>query len=180
MTKKVLLHTCCGVCAYTCVERLKNEGFIPVAFFFNPNIQPQIEYQKRRDAAFIVAETLGIQILEGEYRPLDWYKDLQPYGQETEGSRRCQLCYKLRLEESFKVSIKESCDYFTTTLSVSPHKTSSVIIEIGKDISRENFLSFDFKQEDGFKKSISAAKELNLYRQNYCGCTYSLRDRNNG
>jgi len=179
MAKKVLLHTCCGVCAYACLERLKAEGFIPVVFFFNPNIQPQIEYKRRRDSAYTVAETLDIEILEGEYQPLDWYKNLQFYGQEAEGGRRCQLCYRLRLEESFKISVNENCDYFTTTLTVSPHKASSVIIDIGEDIGRGNFLSFDFKKDDGFKKSVSAAKKLNLYRQNYCGCTYSLRDRNN-
>lgn len=178
--KKVLLHTCCGVCACACIERLKEERFTPIVFFFNPNIQPQIEYQKRRDATSIVAKALDVQMLEGEYQPSDWYKDLQPYSQEAEGGRRCRLCYRLRLEESFKVSVKEECDYFTTTLSLSPHKISSVIIGIGKDISRNNFLPFDFKKEDGFKKSIIAVKELNLYRQNYCGCTYSLRDYNNG
>lgn len=180
MAKKVLLHTCCGVCVYACIKRLKREGFIPVVFFFNPNIQPQIEYQKRRDAASIVAEALDVQMLEGEYQPSNWYKGLGPYGQEAEGGRRCLLCYRLRLEESFKMSVKEDCDYFTTTLSISPHKISSVIIGIGKDISRNNFLPFDFKKGDGFKKSVDAVKEFNLYRQNYCGCTYSLRDRSNG
>jgi len=178
--EKVLLHTCCGVCAYACIERLKEEWFIPVVFFFNPNIQPQIEYQKRRDAASIVAKALDVQVLEGEYRPSDWYKDLQSYSREAEGGRRCLECYRLRLEESFKISVKENCDYFTTTLSISPHKISSIIIGIGKDISRDNFLPFDFKKRDGFKRSAAAAKELNLYRQNYCGCTYSLRDRSNG
>jgi len=180
VAKKVLLHTCCGVCAYACIERLKEKGFAPIVFFFNPNIQPQIEYQKRRDAASVVAGALDIQMLEGEYRPSDWYKDLGPYGQEAEGGRRCLLCYRLRLEESFKISVKEGCDYFTTTLSLSPHKRSSAIIDIGKNISRDNFLPFDFKKGDGFKRSVAAAKEINLYRQNYCGCTYSLRDRSNG
>ena len=180
MAKKVLLHTCCGVCAYACIERLKEEGFMPIGFFFNPNIQPQIEYQKRRDAAFIVAGALDVQMLEGQYRPSDWYKDLQPYSQEAEGHQRCLLCYRLRLEESFKISVKENCDYFATTLSVSPHKRSSVIIDIGKDIGQNNFLPFDFKKGDGFKRSVAGARELNLYRQNYCGCTYSLRDRSNG
>lgn len=78
------------------------------------------------------------------------------------------------------MSVSQGCDYFTTTLSVSPYKVSSVIIDIGKDIGRNNFLPLDFKKGNGFKKSTAAAKELNLYRQNYCGCTYSLRDRNNG
>ena len=180
MAKKVLLHTCCGVCAYACIERLKEEGFMPIGFFFNPNIQPQIEYKKRRDAASVVAGALNAQMIEGEYRPSDWYKDLQPYGQEEEGRRRCLLCYRLRLEVSFKISVDEDCDYFTTTLSVSPHKASSVIIEIGKDIGHDKFLPFNFKKGDGFKRSAAAAKKFNLYRQNYCGCTYSLRDRSNG
>jgi len=180
MARKVLLHTCCGVCAYACIERIKDEGLIPIVFFFNPNIQPQIEYQKRKDAASIVAKALDVKMIEGEYRPSNWYTALQPYSQEPEGGWRCLLCYRLRLVESFKKLVNEGCDYFTTTLSVSPHKNSAAIIEIGKDISSNKFLPFDFKKRDGFKKSIDAAKRFNLYRQNYCGCTYSLRDLSNG
>lgn len=176
---RVLLHACCGVCACACIEKLKEEGFFILLFFFNPNIQPQVEYKKRRDAACMVAKKFGIEFFEGEYRPSDWYQHLQPYGQEPEGGRRCRLCYSLRLAESFRKSVEEKCDYFTTTLSVSPHKSSPVIIEVGKDIGRNNFLPFDFKKGGGFGRSIVAAKKLGLYRQDYCGCAYSLRDRSN-
>ena len=176
----MLLHACCGICAYACLEKLKEEGFSSTVFFFNPNIQPQIEYQKRKDSAYLVAQTLGIEIIEGEYRPADWFKNFEPYAHEKEGGQRCRLCYKFRLQRTFDVLVKEGYDYFTTTLTVSPYKRSSVIIDIGKNLSQDKFLPFDFKKKDGFKKSIAAAKELNLYRQNYCGCLYSLRDSNGG
>ncbi len=173
--KKVLLHTCCGVCAYACIERLKEEGFSSTAFFFNPNVQPQTEYLKRKDSAYLVAQTLGIEIIEGEYNPGDWLKQMKPYSQEKEGGQRCLLCYRMRLEAAFNLSTQEGYDYFTTTLTISPYKKSSAIIDVGKSLGGDKFLPFDFKKKDGFKKSIAAAKEINLYRQNYCGCLFSRR-----
>ena len=175
MAKKVLLHACCGVCAYACIERLKEEGFSPTVFFFNPNIQPQTEYQKRKDTAFITAGALDVAMIEGNYNSSAWHKEVEPYFQEAEGGQRCLACYKLRLSETFNLLRKEGYDYFTTTLTVSPHKKSSSIIKIGKDIGGDKFLPFDFKKKDGFKKSIAGAKSLNLYQQNYCGCLFSRK-----
>lgn len=174
MPRKVLLHVCCGVCAYACIERLKEQGFLPTLFFFNPNIQPQAEYQKRKQAAVIVAKSLAVEIEEGDYEFADWHNAVMPYRHQREGQKRCLICYRIRLEQTFRFLLKKSYDYFTTTLTVSPYKRSLAIIEIGKDIGADKFLPFDFKKKDGFKKSIAAAKSLNLYRQNYCGCLYSL------
>lgn len=174
MLKKVLLHTCCGVCAYACIEKLKEQGYLPSLFFFNPNIQPQAEYQKRKQAARSVAKNLEVEMKEGGYEFADWYEVARPYQHQKEGQERCLICYRLRLEQTFQVMLKEGFSYFTTTLTVSPYKRSSKIITIGKDIGAEKFLAFDFKKKDGFKKSLTAAKSLNLYRQNYCGCIYSL------
>ncbi len=180
MLKKILVHICCGVCAYACIERLKEEGFSPAAFFFNPNIQPQAEYQRRKQAAEVVAKTLSVGMTEGDYKPSDWQKAIAGHSQDKEGQKRCRLCYKLRMEQTFQIMLKEGYDYFTTSLSISPHKSSLAIIEIGRNIGRDKFLAFDFKKQDGFKKSIIAAKNLNLYRQDYCGCRYSLGNSKDG
>ena len=175
MAKKVLLHACCGVCACACIGKLKEEGFSPIVFFFNPNIQPQTEYQKRKIAAFIMAEALGVTIIEGNYNSSAWQQAVKPYSQKAEGGQRCLACYKMRLSEAFNLLCKKGYNYFTTTLTVSPHKRSSDIIKIGKDIGGDKFLPFDFKKKNGFKKTIAAAKNLNLYQQNYCGCLDSRK-----
>lgn len=173
MKKKVLLHICCGVCAFACIERLKKEGYYVQGFFFNPNISIAEEYIKRKDAAMSVGEITKVSVIEGRYFPQAWENLCQQYKDEKEGGQRCRLCYKLRLEETSIVAGENNFDYFTTTLTVSPHKNSRVIIETAKEIDKERFLSIDFKKEDGFKNSIELAKKHNLYRQNYCGCKYS-------
>ncbi|MFH1519027.1 MAG: epoxyqueuosine reductase QueH [Candidatus Omnitrophota bacterium] len=180
MLKKVLVHVCCGVCAYGCIERLKEEGFVPAVFFFNPNIHPQSEYQKRKQTAEVVAKALSVGMIEGDYEPSDWQKATAGHSQDKEGQKRCLLCYRLRIEQTFQIVLKEGYDYFTTALSISPHKSSLAIIEIGREIGKDKFLAFDFKKQDGFKKSIAAAKSLDLYCQNYCGCRYSLRNSKDG
>ncbi len=173
MNKKILLHVCCGVCACVSMARLKQEGFSIEALFFNPNIHPYSEYLKRREASRKSAARQGIRLSEGKYKIFDWFKVCKPCRQDKEGGRRCSLCYEFRLKESFRVCREKQCDYFTTTLTISPHKASSVILEIGSRIGKDKFLPLDFKKGDGFKESMAAAKSLNLYRQNYCGCVYS-------
>lgn len=173
--KKVLLHVCCGVCALSSIDRLKQEGFSVEALFYNPNIQPHSEYLKRKQAAVTAAQTKEIKITEGEYNNADWLKICGPYKEEKEGGKRCSLCYEMRLKETFLFCLKNNFDYFTTTLTISPHKNSQAIIELGKKIGKDKFLCLDFKKQEGFKKTMEEAKALNLYRQNYCGCEYSRK-----
>ncbi len=170
---RVLLHICCGVCAFASIQKLKQDGFIVCGFFFNPNIYPYPEYEKRLNTARKVCAELDITLEEGGYFSSQWFNFHQQYRQEKEGQKRCQLCYQWRLKETFNFCCRKNYDYFATTLSISPHKQAKVINEIGKSISADKFLACDFKKDDGFRKSIAAAKELNLYRQNYCGCIYS-------
>ncbi len=170
--KKVLLHVCCGVCALSCIKRLKEEGFEVDTFFFNPNIHPEKEYLKRRHTAKIVSDTLDVKMAEGGYDIESWSAICGKYKDEKEGGKRCSACIKYRLKETFALA-SSKYDYFAASLTISPHKLSSAIIEIGKSIAQDKFLPLDFKKKDGFKKSMEAAKELNLYRQNYCGCIYS-------
>lgn len=171
--KKVLLHICCGVCALYCIERLRKDGFRVDGFFFNPNLYPYQEYLKRKQAAKIAAEGSGIILHEGSYLIFNWLKKHKPYSQDLEGGQRCQSCYRMRLEQTMRLCKQFKYNYFATTLTVSPHKNSRVLLKIGHDIGGGKFLAIDFKKKNGFNKTISAAKKLGIYRQNYCGCVYS-------
>ncbi|MDO9333836.1 MAG: epoxyqueuosine reductase QueH [Dehalococcoidales bacterium] len=171
---KVLLHVCCGVCAGSVVERLLSEGHQVTGYFFNPNIHPAIEYEKRLQVAQAVAESIGFPLSAGEYKPESWLKATVGLEKETEGGRRCEVCYRLRLEAAFQFMQEHSFDVFTTTLTVSPHKPAVVVNRVGKEIGGDKFLARDFKKQDGFKRANEIAKKLGLYRQHYCGCVYSL------
>jgi len=173
--KKVLLHVCCGICAYEAIKRLKEQDFLPTALFFNPNIYPYSEYIRRREVAEIVASKTKIDIVESPYDSDLWQEVCGKYSQEKEGQRRCFFCYELRLGETFKLSKDKGFDYFTTTLTISSHKVSADIFKVGRRLGQDRFLEIDFKKKEGFKKSLEAAKKLNLYRQNYCGCIYSKK-----
>lgn len=175
--KKVLLHICCGVCAASCIIRLKEEGFQVAGFFYNPNIHPYEEYLRRKEIIEKLKEAFYIPIYEAEYNTKNWFALCFPFKDELEGGKRCLLCYELRLRRTYKLLKEKQFDYFTTTLTVSPHKKSKLIFEVGEKIDKDKFLPIDFKKKDGFKKSINFAKEHNLYRQHYCGCLYSLEER---
>jgi predicted adenine nucleotide alpha hydrolase (AANH) superfamily ATPase len=173
--KKVLLHICCGICALYCIEKLKQDGFYIEGLFFNPNIEPQVEYSRRKQTLENLKRIYSLNIIEGEYNPSAWHQICDSYQNEPEGGKRCFLCYQMRLVKTLEVAKNLNFNYFTTTLTVSPHKKSAVIIEIGKKLSNDKFLPRDFKKEDGFKKTTALAKKYNFYHQNYCGCVYSIR-----
>jgi len=175
--KKVLLHICCGVCAFASIERLKSEGYGVAGFFYNPNIHPLGEFEKRKDVLDIVRNATGVEIIEGDYIPKEWFVLCKHLKDEPEGGARCSICYRMRLKETFLLSKKLEFDYFTTTLTISPHKKSRVIFDIGKQVGADSFLAIDFKKKDGFKRTNELAREYNVYHQNYCGCVYSLIER---
>lgn len=172
---KVLLHICCGVCAFSCIEQLKEENFYVEGFFFNPNIYPYQEYKKRKDVLETVRESTKILIREGTYNASSWFALCKKYYHEPEKGVRCQLCFRMRLEETFRYAKKNNFDFFTTTLTISPYKNSTVINQIGAKIGGAKFLQRDFKKKDGFKKTLLFANKYKVYHQNYCGCIYSLR-----
>lgn len=171
--KKVLLHTCCGICAFYSLNKLKEEDFQTTVFFFNPNIYPESEYLKRKEVIQKVSEITSVEMLNSVYDERRWKNVCQGYENEPEGGKRCLLCYDLRLKETFRVCRENNFDYFTTALTISPHKSSKIILEKGKELGGDYFLAIDFKKNDGFKKTMDLAKKYNLYRQSYCGCEYS-------
>jgi len=172
---KVVLQICCGVCAAGAVESLVTEGHEVLGFFYNPNIHPLEEYKRRLETTCKVAEKLGFRLEAGPYTPEEWFSRTNSLEDEPEGGRRCQVCYRLRLEKTHEYMIVCEADAFTTTLTISPHKSAQVINKIGQEIGGEKFLIRDFKKKDGFKRAMQLAKRWELYRQDYCGCKYSMR-----
>jgi predicted adenine nucleotide alpha hydrolase (AANH) superfamily ATPase len=176
--KTILVHACCASCSSYVLEHLA-ESYEVTAFFFNPNIHPREEYQLRLEEMRRVCERLGVSLVEGEYRTLHWWKEIDPYKHLPEKSERCWACYRMRLGETARKAAELGIPIFTTTLSVSPHKVHSEIVRVGEEIARSfglTFLAEDFKKHDGYKKSVARSKELGLTRQDYCGCLLSLRE----
>lgn len=179
---KLLLHACCGPCSSSVLEKLADYFEITI-YYYNPNISPYEEYQKRVSEIkrFInELETKNpIHFMEGKYDPESFDMIAKGLEDEPEGGARCSKCYHLRLKETASVAKKYNFDYFTTTLSVSPYKNAEKLNKIGRVLEKEYdvwYLVSDFKKKDGYKRSIELSKQYDLYRQDYCGCIYSKRD----
>ncbi|MBD3355368.1 hypothetical protein GF361_05275 [Candidatus Woesearchaeota archaeon] len=171
---KLLLHTCCAPCSTHVIEELKKEYDITL-FFYNPNVEPIQEYEKRLVEAERLAKELNIPIIVGDYDNIKWHNAVKDYESEPEGGKRCEICFRFNLQKTAKLAKEKNFDFFTTTLTVSPYKNNEVINRIGKDIDEERFLEKDFKKQNGYMHSIELSKKHNLYRQNYCGCLYSKK-----
>lgn len=173
----LLLHICCISCgAY--VSRLLSEKYKVTYFFYNPSIFPESEYKKRLAEARDIAKKYNISFVTGPYDHQAWLERIKGYENEPEKGRRCQLCYYDRLKTAAVLAEKKGFDYFTTTLTISPHKDAGAISKIGKELENEfriKFLDQDFKKQEGFKESVELSRKLNLYRQTYCGCEFSYR-----
>jgi len=172
---KIVLHICCGVCAAGVVEGLTLEGHQVIGLFYNPNIHPSQEYDRRLKAVYEVAEELNFPLEEAPYTPEEWYQEVTGLENEPEGGRRCEICFRLRLKKTRLYMENHGGDAFTTTLTVSPHKSAEVINRVGRDVGGERFMVRDFKKKDGFKRAMELARKFDLYKQDYCGCIYSLR-----
>jgi epoxyqueuosine reductase len=173
----LLLHICCAPCS-THVIKLLQQEYAVTGFFYNPNLYPEDEYQRRLDTMQQFATQIGIPLSIGEYNALQWQEAVNGYESEPEGGIRCQLCYRFRLEHTAKLAKEKGFEYFASTLTISPHKPAPIINQIGLELASKYAVSFypgDFKKKDGFKHSCTLAKEYQLYRQTYCGCKYSLR-----
>lgn len=181
----VLLHSCCGPCSTACIERLLPDYRITI-FFYNPNVTDPAEYARRKEAQiqFLAAynerlpEEDRVQFIEGEYLPEDFFAVCSALADEPEGGKRCTECFRLRMDRTAQVALKTGHTLFGTTLTVSPHKNYPLISAIGTELARVyglEFLDLDFKKKAGFQRSIELSKEYGLYRQNYCGCAYSMR-----
>ena len=175
---KILLHSCCGPCSSTCIERLK-QNFDVTVFYYNPNIYPQSEFNIRLENQKKVATYFSnVKIISLNYCEDEYLQEVKGLESEREGGKRCEKCFYLRLKKTAQYAKDNGHDFFGTTLTVSSHKDEQKINVIGEQISAEvgiPFLYSDFKKHDGYKRSIELSKQLGLYRQNYCGCRFSLR-----
>jgi predicted adenine nucleotide alpha hydrolase (AANH) superfamily ATPase len=175
----LLLHICCAPCSIHPLE-IMQEDYRVTGIYYGPNIHPEVEYIVRLEEMERVAGEKSIELIRAEYDMPEWFRKMEGLEQEHEGGERCKACYRIRLEKTAEYAVERNIENFTTTLSVSPHKDAGEINRIGTEIAEKynlNFLSVDFKKRDGFKRSMEAAKELGLYRQDYCGCVYSRRER---
>ena len=170
---KILVHICCAPCATASVERVLLDGFEPVLFFCNSNIWPRDEYEKRLSAARVLAEKLEVVIEEDQYDHDAWLEKIQGLENEPEKGARCLKCFEFSLARTAELAARLGIPKFCTTLTVSPHKVSRLIFEIGAQFA--GFEPIDFKKKDGFMRSLQLSKEMELYRQNYCGCEFSIR-----
>lgn len=178
----LLLHSCCGPCSTYVLEYLSNYFKISV-LYYNPNIYPSEEYFFREDEQKRLIEKMTpkypIDFIPSDYDPKEYYSKVHGYQNEKEGGKRCELCFDLRIRQAGVVAKKMGFDYFTTTLSISPHKNSQLLNQIGAKISEEvgvDYLFSDFKKKNGFKRSVELTEEFDMYRQDYCGCIFSMRE----
>lgn len=178
-TPTLLLHSCCAPCSSYVLEYL-SQYFSITIFYYNPNIYPNNEYQKRVEEQKRLISQMkfknNVSFLEGEYCPEVFFAMAKGLEDENEGGKRCFKCYEMRLREAAIIAKEKGYDYFTTTLSVSPYKNSEKLNSIGQALEEEfnvKYLYSDFKKNNGYKRSIELSKEYNLYRQDYCGCVYS-------
>ena len=175
---RLLLQVCCAPCFAGSVEYL-TEHFDVTAFFYNPNIQPKQEFNLRLDALKQLIESFpSVKLIVPEQDENEYLTCVKGLEKEKEGGARCTGCFELRLEKTAKYMMDDmgDFDYFATTLTVSPHKNAKLINEIGNKIATKynvNYLESNFKKKDGFLRSINKSKELGLYRQDYCGCSFS-------
>ena len=181
--KKLLLHSCCGPCSSYVLEYLSNYFEITV-FYYNPNITEYKEFKKRFNEQTRLIEELPtkykVSLIEGNYEKEQYEDTIAGLENEKEGGARCFKCYRLRMEETAKLAKELEYDYFTTTLSISPYKNAAKLNEIGEILEKEygiKYLYADFKKKEGYKRSIELSHIYKLYRQDYCGCIYSKKNK---
>jgi len=175
-TPKLLLHCCCAPCASYVLEYL-SPFFEITALFFNPNIGPREEYDKRaaefQKLMSLAGYTNFVETIVCEYEPLAFAEAAEPFWDEPEGGRRCFKCYEMRLIETARRATSSGYEYYASTLSVSPHKDAALLNEIGVNIAGQFgglYLISDFKKRDGYRRSVELSRQYGLYRQSFCGC----------
>lgn len=183
----VLLHSCCGPCSTSVIDRLVQDYHV-IVYFFNPNIDDRDEYLKRQAtqedfiSRYNKINNTNVEFIQGNYEPADFYACVEGLEKEPEGGMRCPICFELRLRATADKALEMGIKLFATTLTVSPHKNYQIISAIGQEVAKEKnlvFLDMDFKKKAGFQKSIEMSREYDLYRQNFCGCSFarSISDR---
>lgn len=178
----LLLHICCAPCSSATLERLY-EYFKITILFYNPNIAPKVEFDRRYEELkrFVKEKKYEVDFIETEYNENEFQQIAKGLEKEPEGGERCFKCYRLRLERTAEIAKNIGATFFTTSLSISPHKNSEKLNEIGSELENKyniKYLFSDFKKREGYKRSIELSREFNLYRQDYCGCIYSRVQKN--
>lgn len=178
----LLLHSCCAPCSSYCIEYL-SQYFNITVLYYNPNIYPEAEYEKRKaEQKRLISEMdtkYPVKMLDCDFESEKFYSAVKGLENCREGGERCFVCYCLRLEKTADEANRNGFDYFTTTLTISPLKNAQKINEIGEELAEKygvKFLPSDFKKREGYKRSIELSKVHNLYRQNYCGCVFSVQN----
>ena len=178
---RLLLHVCCAPCSTACLEKL-TEYFQVTCFYYNPNIEPETEFERRFKELVRLTDEMPLpvppDVIKGEYEHERFVELAHGLEHLPEGGERCSRCYRLRLEESAKAAREGGYDYFTTTLSVSPYKNADKLNTIGASLAEAYgvpYLFSDFKKHDGYLRSIRLSTQYNLYRQDYCGCVFSKK-----
>ena len=181
---RLFLHSCCAPCSSYTLEYLSNYFDITV-YYFNPNISPKEEFDKRFAEQKRLIDSLPaknpIKLVLGEYNYDDFLQIARGYENVAEGGERCFRCYRMRLESTARIAKEQGFDYFCTTLSISPLKNSQKINQIGYEVAQKygiKWLPSDFKKREGYKRSIELSREYNLYRQSFCGCVFSKENNN--
>ncbi|OGV38614.1 MAG: hypothetical protein A2020_03565 [Lentisphaerae bacterium GWF2_45_14] len=169
--RKILLHACCAPCAAPCCEKLLKENFDLTLFFSNSNISPFSEYEKRRNELERLAKLMGVPLEIDSYEHEDWLRAVAGLENEFEKGPRCTECFKHNLRRASEKAESLGIESFSTTLTISPHKDSTVIFKAAS--SYPCFIPFDFKKNNGFARSIELSRQFGLYRQGYCGCEFS-------
>lgn len=181
--KRLLLHSCCAPCSSYVLEYLSNYFAITI-YYYNPNIFPKEEFHSRADEQErLIGQLSGkypITFIKGDYDSKFFYDSVAGLEGEKEGGERCFVCYELRLRAAAKMAKEEGYDFFTTTLSISPLKKADKLNEIGEKLSKEygvSYLFSDFKKKSGYQRSVELSSQYGLYRQDYCGCVFSKKER---
>lgn len=175
--KKIILHVCCATCgAY--VSTLLSKDYEVVLYYSNSNIYSEEEFIRRKNDVEKIARNYTLEMYEDKYNHKAWLEFIKGLETEPEKGKRCLKCYEYRMKNLVNKAIDLGIDNFATTLSVSPHKIYKYIKSIGQRLEKETGLKYydqDFKKQDGYKKSNDLSREMNFYRQNYCGCEFSKR-----
>jgi len=182
---RVLVHSCCAPCSTYVLEKLTEYMDVTI-YFYNPNIHPKVEYERREHvqqefiAAFNAKTDNAVEFLSATYQPKEFFAVTKGLENEKEGGARCAVCYELRMHEVAEKADELGYDYFTSALTLSPKKNSQTINKIGLALEEQfetQYLPSDFKKQNGYKRSIEMCQEYNVYRQCYCGCVFAAKDQ---
>ena len=178
---KVLLHVCCAPCSCAILEGMKTSGLDVTVFFYNPNIHPREEYEKRKAEIVTFAAKMSVPFIDADYDTENWFARVKGLEQEPERGKRCSVCFDMRLEQTARYAKANGFPFIATSLSISRHKNQEQVHEAGHAAAARfdgvRFWDYNWRAKGGADRGAALAKQEGFYRQNYCGCAYSLRDR---